>query len=181
MQSEMPTQEVQVKRKSNSKVIVLVVLVLALLGAGYWAKQTNDKLTAETEAVAALQSKYDKLKAEKAGLDGDLAANKTETETNQTDLEGTNATFKTTKSDLSKANTALSALQKEMTNAALRVDIMRGVFDGESTNAIIFLKLILIDDEALTQSWNEVNSPDEVAAWIIEVLESAIAVLEAAL
>lgn len=181
MQSEMPAQEIKAKSKMNLKVIVLVVLVLALLGAGYWAVQTKGKLTAESADLASWESKYEKLKSEKAGLDGDLATNKSDTETTQAGIDGTNTTLKTTKSDLTKANTALTALQKEMTSAALRVDVMRGLYDDEDTNAIIFLKLILIDDDALLAGWNEANTGDEYRAWFIAVLRSAITVLEEAL
>lgn len=181
MQSDsMPAQEMKAKSKINLKVIVLVVLVLALLGAGYWAMQTNDKLTAETADLASWQSKYDTLKTEKAGLDSDLAANKSAIETSQADLDATQKTMTTTKADLTKAKQSLATLQKEMDKAALRVDLIRGLYDGENTNAIIYLKLILIDDDALTQGWNDANSFREVRDWFITLLNSAITILEAA-
>jgi septal ring factor EnvC (AmiA/AmiB activator) len=133
--------------------ILLVLLLLAASGVGYWAYQLNTQLTRAKQSLSALQAKHDTLKSEKSKLS-------TELDQVNSELADTNAAIEKTKSDstaataeLSKYNDEASALISKMGKAEKYIEILKGAFADKDNVIETFLKVSAIKDSKLDSLW----------------------------
>ena len=162
--------------KFNIQIVFLAILVLAAVGLGYWAFQTNTQLAAATASLNDLQGKYDTLQSERDSLSGDLTKTQGEIETANSETETTKATLATTKTEGSKATQAVSALKTKMGKAAKYLDILRGMFEDEETWLETLLRVIAIGDGKLLElldNYLDSESTGDFLAWMGYLLTTA--------
>ncbi len=143
-----------VPRKFNWKIPVLVILILAVAGLGYWTWQLSTNLKAAQQSLSALQGKYDDLTTENSRLTTELGQTSSELEQTNTELAGTNDTLKTTHSDTSKLKQEASNLLSKKDKSFKYVDIMRGIFEDKDTFLETMLKVLLTGDAKLFELYN---------------------------
>lgn len=144
MQTE--SSPMQASKKSNPMLIVAVILVLALAGAGYWGFSQSSALKATQTELAALQSQYDSLTAEKNQLSTDFDATKAELETTKTDLDKTKGDLATTQGDLKKSQEQGASQQAKIDKAGELTDILNAYANVKTSDD--FFKLTSMIDQS---------------------------------
>ncbi len=170
-----------VPRKFNWKIPILVILILAVAGLGYWTWQLSTNLKAAQQSLSALQGKYDDLTAENSRLTTDLGQTSSELEQTSTELAGTNDTLKTTRSDTSKLKQEASNLQSKKDKSFKYVDIMRGIFEDNDTFLETMLKVIITSDAKLLELYNtytQSRSTTDLGNWTKHLLTKAVELLK---
>jgi len=145
----------QSSKSSMMSKIILGVLVLALLGVGFWGFQTNSKLTATNEKLvvaqsdlATLQGKYDSLTKDNAQLTSDLAQTKADLEKAQTELAKAQA-------DLTKSQGEVKAMQAKISAASNKADILYAYSTVKTANDILTVDAMI----------KATNDADLIAQW----------------
>ena len=151
MQNEsMPASESMKPQSGKSSMmskIILGVLVLALLGVGYWGYTTNSTLKATQGDLTALQAKYDKLTKDNASLTSNLAQT-------TTDLETTKAELEKTKEELSKSQKLASGYRASMDKALKWMDVVI-TWDVDDSNDVAVKKTVdATGDSKLKSLWD---------------------------
>jgi len=138
------------KKSSNALWIVLViVLILAVAGVGFWGYQQSAALKATQGALTTLQGKYDSLTAEKNTLSSNLDATTAELGTTKAELEKTKADLATTQGDLKTAQDKSAALEKTIEKARKYAGIIKGIWVDEDSFSDLGIKVNATDDAAL--------------------------------
>ncbi len=170
-----------VPRKFNWKIPILVILILAVAGLGYWTWQLSTNLKAAQQSLSALQGKYDDLTAENSRLTTELGQTSSELEQTSTELAGTNDTLKTTRSDTSKLKQEASNLQSKKDKSFKYVDVMRGIFEDNDTFFETMLKVIITGDAKLLELYNtytKSRSTTDLGNWTEHLLTKAVELLK---
>ena len=170
-----------VPRKFNWKIPILVILILAVAGLGYWTWQLSTNLKAAQQSLSALQGKYDDLTAENSRLTTELGQTSSELEQTNTELAGTNDTLKTTRSDTSKLKQEASNLQSKKDKSFKYVDVMRGIFEDNDTFFETMLKVIITGDAKLLELYNtytKSRSTTDLGNWTEHLLTKAVELLK---
>ncbi len=143
-------------KSSMMKTIVMIVLVLALLGVGFWGFQTNSKLTATSGELAVaqtdlatLQGKYDSLTKDNAQLASDLAQTKT-------DLEKAQADLAKAQSDLTKSQDQGKELQAKIASASKKTEALYAFLTVKTTEDFLVLDTMITatNDKDLIAQWS---------------------------
>jgi len=170
-----------VPRKFNWKIPILVILILAVAGLGYWTWQLSTNLKAAQQSLSALQGKYDDLTAENSRLTTDLGQTSSNLEQTSTELAGTKDTLKTTRSDTSKFKQEASNLQSKKDKSFQYVNIMRGIFENKDTMFDTFVKVLLTGDVKLLELYNTYSksrSTTDLDNWTEHLLSKAMELLK---
>lgn len=160
---------------------VLVLLVLAALGLGYWTFQQNSKLRDAEGSLAALQKKYDSLTSEKNNLASQLKSAEAELVSTNAELESTNESLTQARADLSAANKEKSALAQKMDKASGYLDVMRGAFEDDDTYFETFFKVLATGDSKFLGFWNQyqqTGDDQDFSIWITYLFTTAVDILE---
>jgi septal ring factor EnvC (AmiA/AmiB activator) len=181
--SELPGETPVTKppSKFNFKIVFLIILLLAVGGAGYWAFQMNTSLKAAQESLATLQGKYDDLTAENGRLTTEFGQVSSDLEQTNTELATANEALKTAKSDLSKSNQEASDLQAKMKKAGLYVEIMRGAFKDKDNLLTTYLKVAIVKDSKLAEMYDtylKSRSSTDLIKWSSYLISAIVDILE---
>ena len=141
-------------RKFNWKIPILILLILAVAGLGYWTYQLSTNLKVAQQSLAALQGRHADLTTKNDGLTTEFTQVSGDLESTNTELATTRETLKTAKSDLSKSKQDASALQSKKTKAGKFVEIMRGVFEDKDSFIETYLKVLATGDAKLSDLYN---------------------------
>jgi len=179
---EPPVAEVKPRlKKPIFKIVILVLLVFAVAGLGYWNYQLSANLKAAQQSLATLQGKHDNLTAQKNQLTSDFEKASSDLAQAKTELESTNATLSTAKSDLSKSKGDEKALREKMDRAGQYIEIMRGIFVDEDVNFVTYLKIVLVKDgklDSLFQEYMASGSYGDLVEWLAHLLSTVEGLLK---
>jgi septal ring factor EnvC (AmiA/AmiB activator) len=135
--------------------ILLVLLLLAAGGVGYWGYQLNTNLTAAKQSLDALQGKYKDLTSQKSQLSTELDQVNSELADTKAAIEKTKGDSTAATAELSKANNEATALISKMGKAAKYIEVLKGGF-AEGDNVIeTFVKVSATKDSKLESLWTD--------------------------
>jgi septal ring factor EnvC (AmiA/AmiB activator) len=160
MQSE--SSPVQAPKKSNGMLIVVIVLVLALAGVGYWGFTQSSALKATQADLATMTQKFDTLTAENTQLTTDFDATKAELDTTKSDLEKTQGDLTTTQGDLKKAQDDGNTKQNKITKASKLAEILYAFSSVKTPTDILAVDSMIkaTNDKELQAEWSKfINAP----------------------
>lgn len=166
-----PAAEIKRPRKPIGKIILLILLILAVGGLGYWNYTLDANLKAAELSLAAMQSRHDALTTRNTKLTSDLGLTSAELEQTTTDLETTEASVKAAKLDLSKANGQVSSLESKKEKARQYTMILETVFtlpDSEIKGILLSLEISLLKDQELSklyENYLKKPNPDTFREW----------------
>ena len=157
--------EVKLPRKSTSRIILLVLLVLGVAGLGYWNFQSNANLRAAQQSLAATQRKYDEVTARNENNTRDLGQTNGELEQVNAELVKTNENLTTARAELSKANSRVSGLKSKKEIVGPYVTLLFSVFflpDNEAKGLTIYVLISLMKDQKLLDLYsNFTENPNQ--------------------
>lgn len=137
--------------------LVVIVLLVAVAGLGFWAYSLNTKLADTQQQLTALQGDYGKLQtdytvltSEKDKLNADLTQAKA-------DLEKANADLATAQTDLQKAQDESKALNAKTSETGKLADILYTWFTTKDTSGILKLdaQIKATNDTKLKSLWDQ--------------------------
>ncbi|HEX2994813.1 MAG TPA: hypothetical protein VHP14_08315 [Anaerolineales bacterium] len=137
--------------------LVVIVLLIAVAGLGFWAYSLNTKLADTQQQLTALQGDYGKLQtdytvltSEKEKLNADLTQAKA-------DLEKANADLATAQTDLQKARDENKAVGAKMDKAGKLADVLFTWFTSEDASGLIKVdaKIKATSDTKLASLWEK--------------------------
>lgn len=183
MQSDsMPTLENVPAPKSRRLITGLIVaLILAALGLGYWTYTQSTALKSAEGSLAALQKKYEGLTSENNNLTNELGATTMDLANTNTQLENTQDNLTQARAELSEANKEKSALAQKMDEASAYLDIMRGAFEDDDTYFFTYLRVAATGDSKFIGFWNqyqETGDDQDFLIWITYLFITAVDILE---
>ena len=144
--------------------LLVVALLVAVAGLGFWAYSLNTKLAAAEQQLAALQGDHDKLQTNYATLTSDkdkLNADLTQT---KADLEKANADLTAAQGDLKTAQDQNSDLNARMNKANKLAEILYTWFTTNDAAGIFKIdsQIKATDDAKLKSLWDQfMRSPSD--------------------
>jgi uncharacterized protein HemX len=137
--------------------LVVVVLLVAVIGVGFWAYSLNTKLASTQQQLTALQGDYSKLQTDYTVLTSEkekLSADLTQA---QADLDKANADLATAKTDLQAAQDETKAVTAKMGETGKLADILFTWFTINDSSSILKLdsQIKATDDTKLKSLWDQ--------------------------
>lgn len=177
VESPVPVVEAPIEakrpRKPIGKIILLILLILAVGGLGYWNYMLDANLKAADLSLAASQSRYNALTTRNAKLGSDLEQTNSSLTQTKAELETTKKSLDAAKLDLSKANGQVSSLKSKKEKALLYSTLLASVFtvpdDDKTKGLVIFIQVALVKDPELTKMYNnylEHPNQDNFEEWL---------------
>lgn len=141
------------KQKSGILGTILVSLLILILlaatgGAGYWVYTLNNNLTAKNSQVTALQGKYEKLQGAHEQLISDLDQAKADLETASGDL--TKA-----QDNLKQAKDKSQVVENRVANTLTLLDVASALYDDSIEIAELEEKIGETGDAKLSELWDK--------------------------
>jgi len=129
--------------------LVILFLVLAAGGLGYWGYTLNLKLTDAQQQLAQLQGEHDKLKTDYQKSQTDLAAA-------QAELASTKKDLGTAQADLKDSDDQNKGLQSKISTTALKVKILYTFMTSKTGSDIITIDTLVksAHDSELQSQWS---------------------------
>ncbi len=162
------------KKKSPLLAILFVIVLLALIGVGYWGYSQSAQLKATKAELSTLQGNYESLTTEKKSVTSELESVKAELEAAKADLEKAKSDLGAAQTDLSKSKSNASALREKMDKAAKYVGIMTSMFSDNDALAALAKMTETKDAELqkLFTTYATSGNPADMQKWLAYIFDT---------